>query len=464
MLPWPQRLHWLKNPWTWVIVAGALRFAVLLSLPHTAHTLAVPLNASQSEPKVVPAVTAFLQSRVKLVPLTEDEGEYDEMARNLVSGRGFVLDSKWLITTPGQPVAYAGFTYPAFVASVYWIFGAGQELPLFVVQILVASVAAWLVYTSAERVGGALAGAVAGAFYAFHPTLIWSSVAMMSESICVPLVALLLYLLSQPSPHPLRRVLLLAGTMALLCLARSTFSYFVWIVAGLLIFEVRKRPTWWARVGPAFVFVASFTACCSPWTIRNYLHWKRIIPFSTKAGVNAWVHNHPGLRVEFGSGAIIGPMPVDVFDSKIQDLPDEGAREAALMKLFLSFVRTEPMKFLGLVWMRFWMAVLPVAVVSKSAFAIASAWYAKGTVLVALAIALWLKQARVLLRILPVVLFALYWVLMQSLAGSGLRYRIPSDPAWAIMLGVLSSSIIAWTRIRLAAMTVQSVGPADRKV
>ncbi len=446
MPPCPARLRWLLSPWTWVLAAAVLRLGLLLSLPVTAPRLAISVDAQTVKSSLPSSRLEFLQSRVQLAPLTEDERAYDEIARNLVTGRGFVLDSKWLITTPGKPTMYAGFTYPAFVAAVYSVFGSGQQVPLFLVQILLAALAARWIVTSAARVGGAVAGAIAGAFYAFHPTLIWSSVAMMSESISVPLVAVLMWLLARRSSRVWRRVLVLAALMALLSLARSTFGYLTWIVAGLLVFEARKRPSWLQRLSLAFVFLVAFTAFCAPWTIRNYVHWKRIIPFSTKSGVAAWMHNHPGLEVEFGPRAVSGPQPIDIFDPRIQNLPDEGTREAKLTEMFWHFVASDPLKFLGLVWMRFWMAVLPVAVVSKSAFAAAAAWYSKGAVLVVLFLSIWFVRVALLWRMLPWVVFAGYWILMQSLAGAGLRYRIPAEPAWACIVGILCAAILVSPR------------------
>src|SRR5712692_8417399 len=140
-------LRVLLSPWTWAIATALVRLAVLASLPQTANHLAVGgqiANAQAPRNHI-----AFLNSRTLVAPLTEDEHAYDEIGRNIAGGRGFVLDSKWLITTPGQPVMYAGFTYPAFVGLIYWVFGPGQELPVFLVQIVLATIGAWWVVVAA---------------------------------------------------------------------------------------------------------------------------------------------------------------------------------------------------------------------------------------------------------------------------------------------------------------------------
>jgi 4-amino-4-deoxy-L-arabinose transferase-like glycosyltransferase len=310
-------------------------------------------------------------------------------------------------------------------------------------QIVLAAIGAWWVVTAAARLRGTQAGTIAGCFYTFHPSLIWSSVALMSESICVPLVPILLCFLTRHAQPPWRRLIILAVLLAILCLARSTFAYFVPIVAGLLVFEARKRATWPARLAPAVGLLLAFALLVSPWTIRNYLHWKRFIPFSTKAGVNAWMHNHPGLKVEFGPGVESGTQPIDVFDPRIQSLADEATREDKLMDMFRDFVITHPTKFAGLVFMRFLMALLPVAVVSRSTASLVVAWYAKGVVLLVLILAVYQGHRTLLWRSAPWLLFVGYWTLMQSLGGAGLRYRLPADAAWACIVGVMCSAILS---------------------
>jgi 4-amino-4-deoxy-L-arabinose transferase-like glycosyltransferase len=367
------------------------------------------------------------------------------MARSIVAGRGFVLDSLWLITTSGEPAMYAGFSYPLFVAGMYRVFGPGEHLPVLLVQILLAAGAVYFVFETARRVAGAEAGGVAALYYAAHPVLIWSSLAMMSEALVVPLVTVVMWALVCRPRVPAR-----AGTigalMAILCLARSTLAPFVPVVAALLVWERRSWRGWARRLAPAGVVLAVFVACVAPWTVRNYVHSGRLIPFSTKSGVNAWMWNHPGLEVEFGPRAFEGPMPVDVFGSEIQGLPNEAERDARLMQLFRHFVASQPGKFAGLVLVRLTMALLPVPVSSGahggSMAAMVSAWYIKGTPLIAVGAALlWLK-GRLWWRAMPLVIFAGYWALMQSLAGPGLRYRLPADPVWACMVGIVAAAAL----------------------
>jgi 4-amino-4-deoxy-L-arabinose transferase-like glycosyltransferase len=431
-----------------VALAAVVRVLVLLAVPYVSGGLTMPTDQERVDTSHL-RYAEVLRWRVTHRAFTEDEPAYDEMARNIVAGRGFVLDSLWLITTPGEPAMYAGFTYPLFVAGIYRVFGPGEQLPLFLVQIALAAAAVCFVFATARKVAGAVAGGLAAAYYALHPVLIWSSLAMMSEALVVPLMTAVLWLLVC-RPRMRGSAALMGALLAVLCLARSTLAQFVPVAVGLLTWARRGWRGWVRRLTPAVVALAVFVACVAPWTIRNYVHWGRLIPFSTKSGAGAWLWNHPGLSVEFGPRAFDGVMPVDVFGPEIQGLPDEAARDARLMELFLNFVVAEPWKFAGLVGVRFAMALLPVVVSSGalggSLAGTISAWYVKGIPLLALAVGLAWMRGRLWLRMLPLVLFVVYWTLMQSLAGPGLRYRLPADPAWACIVGIIGAAALAGWR------------------
>lgn len=377
----------------------------------------------------------FLQRRTELHPFTEDEHCYDEMARNIAAGRGFITDTLWVITTPGEPAMYGGCGYPLFVATVYSIFGAGRELPVFFVQIALQVLALWLIFQTTNALAGATAAIIAAAFFTFHPVLIWLSISMLSEAILVPAMAALLWIVIRKFPISWPTSVGTGILLGIMALIRSTTAALVWMTVAWII--------WIQRSGfkIAGLLILSFTLVCAPWTIRNYIHWHRFIPFSTKSGVNAWFFNNPGLKVEFGRAAVEGPQPIDIFDPRIQRLPDEAARNERLMAMFKEFVREHPWKFIGLCWMRFWMAILPTRISSTSVTALISAWYAKGIPLIACIAALIdLIAKRTTLAFPKTALFpvcvVLYWQAIQTLAGPGLRYRLPVEPAWAIIVGI----------------------------
>jgi 4-amino-4-deoxy-L-arabinose transferase-like glycosyltransferase len=437
----------------WPRLFGSVRFWVALCIAVRLGALAImPLKSGAFLNRAMPETNRasasyleFLQHRTEFNPLTEDEHCYDDMATSIRRGRGFVVDYVWVITTPGQPAMYGGCGYPLFVAGLYSIFGTGRELPLFLIQILLQGLAVWFVFQVASQLAGAGAAAIAAGFFTFHPVLIWLSIALMSEAILVPAVAGLLWLvLCRPvTPKISTAIGALLGGMAL---TRSTTAALVWMTIAWFLFLGRGRN--WKS---AAALLAIFLLVCAPWTIRNYAHWDRFIPFSTKSGVNAWFFNHPGLKVEFSRAAVEGPQPIDIYDPRIQSLPDEAARNDRLMAMFKEFAWEHPGKFIGLCWIRFWMALLPARITSTTSGALISAWYAKGIPLVVglLFLALAFKgRVKVKPGFWFVFLVAAYWQAIQTLAGPGLRYRLPVEPAWAIMTGVAVVAIAGMLKSR----------------
>ncbi|HEY7328476.1 MAG TPA: glycosyltransferase family 39 protein [Gemmataceae bacterium] len=436
----------LLRPGVWVVLAALVRLGMLVSLPYTGATAAI--NPKVGTPWMervghVSGLVEFLQHRVLYRALAEDEICYHEMGQNIVAGRGFVLDRQWQITEPGKPALYAGCGYPLFVGIVYGIFGSGQQLPVYLIQIAMHALAAALIFQTVRRLVGPVGGAVAAAYYTFHPMLIWSSVALMSEALVIPLAVVFFWLLAHrgalgyaPGRHWLR-VVLLGLVMGVLCETRSTFVYFNVVLMALLLLEVRNRDWWPTRLARPLVYFLVFATVCAPWTVRNYLHYHRFIPFSTKKGGAAYVFNHSGLVVEFGPRAVGGTPPVDLYGEEMVSLHDEVARDDRCLELFYQFLREQPHKFLGLTWIRFWMALLPVAITAASPLANVMAWYIKGPMLVLIPMGLYWAKRRLWWRMLPWLLFVSYWQALQSISGAGMRYRLPADPAWVCIVGSL---------------------------
>ena len=466
----------IGSPWTCVAFCLLTRTIFLLTLFHGADAGLLARHDSSERSSSIKALT-YYNRRTELRPLTEDEHNYDEMAANIVAGRGFVLDSHWIVNTPHEPTMYAGCFYPLFVAAVYSVTGSGHELPVFLLQILLHSLAVWPLWQVSRRVGGPLAATLTAGFYALHPTLLWCSAAMMSESITLPFTALLAWLMipgdaarldagnTVRTTAPLdaesrnlrkewRRCVALAAVLAILCLTRSTCFGLAGISAVVLWHQHFSRMTpgtpgrYIAALRGPIVMLLLFAILCAPWTIRNYIHWHRFIPFSTKSGVNAWFFNHPGQKVEFSRRIFEGINPVDVLSPAIQDLPDEATRDARSMSLFLDFLKRDPWHVLGLIWMRFWIAVLPVSITWNTTVSIVGAWYAKGVPLLVAVLAVWrLRISAIAAATYPWLLSMFYWLAIQSLAGPGLRYRLPVEPFYACMVGVVGAAVIGtWRR------------------
>jgi 4-amino-4-deoxy-L-arabinose transferase-like glycosyltransferase len=440
---------WLKSPNCWALLALGIRLAAFASISviGTAMERAAGMTPPAGRPS---SVLQLLYSRTDFIRLTEDETAYNEMAKNIVAGRGFVTDNGWLVAKPGQPTAYAGAGYPLFVALWYRLFGSGNQIAFFVGQILLAALATYPIFWITREIAGTLAAQIAAAAYVFNPLLIWVSIAMMSEALMGPLVVGYLWLLHRVMDSARTRslawgLLVCLGADAAALAETRSISFSLALGALLVLWFVGAATTARRlRLVRCVMFAAVFASVCAPWAARNYFLWHRWIPFSTKSGMSAYMFNNSGLRVGLGRQLVAGEMPVDAYSPAIQGLPDESSRDAALMGLFWQFVRTQPLKFLGLVACRFAVAVLPVTSTESNWPTALAALWSKLPILVLLALSL-VRFGKVPLAaaLLPEILVVVCWWLGQSLAGPGLRFRSPADFAYSIIVGVLAAVLLS---------------------
>jgi hypothetical protein len=98
------------------------------------------------------------------------------------------------------------------------------------------------------------------------------------------------------------------------------------------------------------------------------------------------------------------------------------------------------------------MAILPARITSTSTGALVSAWYAKGIPLVvcgaAVLLAIVQRRRFISATALFPIMIAVYWQAIQTLAGPGLRYRLPVEPVWAVIVGIAAVCLIDMLRAR----------------
>jgi len=134
---------------------------------------------------VVPRLAVVLYERGDtLARFTEKS---DDFARAFVATGVFGM-------VPGVASAYTQPLYGWFLIPVYWIFGRSWW-SIGIAQIVLAIVAAWLVYEIGRRVTGPRAGLVGAAIATLNPYLIWHDVHVNREivdQVCAAALVLLL--------------------------------------------------------------------------------------------------------------------------------------------------------------------------------------------------------------------------------------------------------------------------------
>ena len=234
-----------------------------------------------------------MANRPQMFPLAEDELAYDELARSIVKGDGYVLQRGWVITQPGQPTAYGGALYPLFVAIVYGV--TGNLFPAVVaVQILLS---VWAV-AGLARIGATVGGnrtAVATAWLAaVHPGLAMAPSLLMTEALSIPIVVgvvvTALRWLSSKTRTWAVATGLFVGTAFLV---RSPLGLMGATVATVVVLLLARRQGAARALQQISIAAVSAAVVMAPWTARNWVQYHRFLPLDTKSGVNLWMYNRP---------------------------------------------------------------------------------------------------------------------------------------------------------------------------
>jgi hypothetical protein len=229
-------------------------------------------------------------------PLTHDEQEYLQLARNVASGRGFAYDPP----AQGAP-AVERFgrapLYPLLLAGVARVVSPeGFLTAVRVFQSALGAVAVLLLALVARRVAGDRAGMAAAWIAAVYPPLVWMPAYVFSESLYVPLAFANVLAMSRfvdgardhmdANPSAPGVPLVWGGVLGgLAALTRPAHVLFLLIVGLRLVLKGRAR---WAML-----IAAGALLVIAPWTVRNVREHGRLVLIASEGGITFWTGNHP---------------------------------------------------------------------------------------------------------------------------------------------------------------------------
>ena len=280
-------------------------------------------------------------------PLGGDELEYQELAENLVNGRGFVGHPPFF---PGQEArAWQPPLYPFTLALVYAVTGVSPPAARFF-QILLGVGTVYLVWRLGTNLfpQGRHTRLVAALIVALYPGLVTHAHVLLSETLFIFLLVLAVGLaISARQPVGARRAIAAgAAGMAfgLATLTRGGILYF----APIVIAWLGLRTLWLPKIDARGAFRAAAFACAvlitlSPWVIRNTATFHRFVLLETKGGVGLWLGNNPYL----GGTSVRRIGEVGVRERPLRELPaDEVERGRAAYDLARQHIASEPGLFL----------------------------------------------------------------------------------------------------------------------
>jgi 4-amino-4-deoxy-L-arabinose transferase-like glycosyltransferase len=223
----------------------------------------------------------FAMSLVGLDAPPQNDGiRYDLLAQSLLAGQGYSLD--------GSPTAFVVPGYPAFLATIYFLFGYVYAI-VRLIQALLGALTAVLGYIWADQVYGRRVGLLVGLGLSIYPVSVYTATVFYSENLFLPLFMGLNVLLLWITKRPTWTVLVLCGLVfGLVSLVRPNmfaFLPFVFIWACTL-FPIKRG------IKYASVIVGIALCLILPWVVRNSVSFGSPVGVTTGVGTVLWQGNN----------------------------------------------------------------------------------------------------------------------------------------------------------------------------
>jgi len=376
-------------------------------------------------------------------PLTHDEREYLELARNLATGHGLRYDA--LPPQPPDEVPLQRFDrapgYPAFLAAVTSFGGAdaiAHSTPsvVKVAQAVVGAIGVIVIGLLAVRMWSPAAGALAAIGAAVYPPLVWICAYALSEALysVLALSCALLLLRAVDGTVPPKAgqrlpaaALALGGALAgIAALVRPVMVLFVGLYVVWLL--LRRAPA------HAAIFALGAAIVIAPWTLRSSERAQRFVLIATEGGVTFWTGNHPLARGDGDLSANPQLKDADIELRKRHRDLDADALEPIYYREAFRHIRADPARWVALLTRKLvyqWIPIGPsyrqlstlYAATSIASYAVALAFGLAGLIRV-------VRERRVPAALM---LLAASQVLAGLLFFPQERYRIPViDPVLLI--------------------------------
>jgi len=385
------------------------------------------------------AYTLLLPAFVHFDP---QEEYYDDLARNLVAGHGYVLEPG------GPPNFHRPPGYPLLLAGLFAVFG--ERLPVvFACHLAFDVLTVLVVFRVAGRLFGGAAARTTALLCALYPFSAYYNVTLLTETLFALLVALGLLFLTDAVLGRSRLNFLAAGAVfgAGVLTRFSLFHYVLSLpVAAFLLalFRAARRRVFFRHELPGYLMMVLVAlAVLAPWTWRNDRAGAGFPVLGTGAGYNLWLGNHlasDGRDTDELAGARLQRLEQAVAQTTGPGGdPLAPQYEAAFARRALAEMRSHPAATARLMvrkLFRFWGSIFqpanrPLGWILLPVQAVLVALAVRGTVRS-------LYEGR---RVWHVVWLIVYFNLLHAAVVSTYRYCVPVMP-YVILLAVAGTPVL----------------------
>lgn len=238
---------------------------------------------------------AFVLLYPQVPPVIGDDRMYDQVGWSLATGGGFsggfATEDRDRpgrpapLDLPGSPEASIGPVYPAFLATVYWIFGH-EFWAARIAQACLSCFSIVFLYRLAVDSVGRAAARISAVLVASYPALIFYSGMLLTETLALSFLVLLVWAVYRAVHTESSRWWVAAGSVAgITVLLRAEVIVLIPFLAGAGAWLAPSR----VRLQQLAIFGLVTMLIVGVWTTRNYVTFERFILVSAHGGDTIWL-------------------------------------------------------------------------------------------------------------------------------------------------------------------------------
>jgi 4-amino-4-deoxy-L-arabinose transferase-like glycosyltransferase len=217
------------------------------------------------------------------------------IAKNLLEGKGYSIDNMWRnrmiygnlirdvedkigdpLTEGYRPTTLKQPVFPFLLTAVFYVFGFGNFLALFIVHSILAGLTAITLFLALRTQSERIAAVFALGFAVYPPFIYQCATSPESTIVLLFLLSLFFYqaVCLQESPK-LKRFALLGAIAGAMVMTNPGALVFTMLSVCFIAFIVSDKYLIWVK--QVIVSLVIFSIVVSPWFIRNYIMFERLI-------------------------------------------------------------------------------------------------------------------------------------------------------------------------------------------